>query len=173
MDLGIKITWMMHPIPSMPYGRTLLLSYPSKLDGTPPVSLFTITAMTPAALKVLQLPASIRIPAIRSSRTFSVLNRPPPKYEGHVPLTIVERGALAVGSAVMSLFNPRRGGERSRPIEAIAFSEVGTSRSHRSPRRDDVDPVLYLPLSRRHALFSYGSAYPAGQTAHHFTDNVP
>ncbi|EON66213.1 ubiquinone biosynthesis protein COQ4, mitochondrial [Coniosporium apollinis CBS 100218] len=43
-----------------------------------------------------------------SYRTFSVLNRPPPKYEGHIPLTRVERGALAVGSAVMSLFNPRR-----------------------------------------------------------------
>lgn len=43
-------------------------------------------------------------------RSFSVLNRPPPKYPGHVPLTFVERGALAVGSAVGSLLNPRRGG---------------------------------------------------------------
>ncbi|OJJ84208.1 ubiquinone biosynthesis protein COQ4, partial [Aspergillus glaucus CBS 516.65] len=42
-------------------------------------------------------------------RSFSVLNRPPPKYPGHVPLTFVERGALAVGSAVGSLLNPRRG----------------------------------------------------------------
>lgn len=48
-----------------------------------------------------------------SYRTFSVLNRPPPKYEGHIPLTGVERGALAVGSAVMSLFNPRRAGKPS------------------------------------------------------------
>lgn len=44
-------------------------------------------------------------------RTFSVLNRPAPKYPGHVPLTVVERGALAVGSAVGSLLNPRRGGK--------------------------------------------------------------
>ncbi|RHZ47287.1 ubiquinone biosynthesis protein COQ4 [Aspergillus thermomutatus] len=41
-------------------------------------------------------------------RSFSALNRPPPKYPGHVPLTFLERGALAVGSAVGSLMNPRR-----------------------------------------------------------------
>jgi hypothetical protein len=48
-----------------------------------------------------------------SLRSFSVLNRPPPNYEGHVPLTIVERVGLAVGSAFISLFNPRRGGLKS------------------------------------------------------------
>lgn len=78
-----------------------------------------MTTMTPAALKVLRLPASTRIASIRSSRTFSVLNRPPPKYEGHVPLTNIERSTLAVGSAVMSLFNPRRGGELSRPRSRV------------------------------------------------------
>lgn len=41
---------------------------------------------------------------------FSVLARPPPNYEGHVPLNIPERGMLAVGSAIGSLINPRRGG---------------------------------------------------------------
>ncbi|KAJ5124731.1 Coenzyme Q biosynthesis Coq4 [Penicillium bovifimosum] len=41
-------------------------------------------------------------------RPFSVLNRPPPSYPGHVPLTTIERGALAVGSAIGSLINPRR-----------------------------------------------------------------
>lgn len=46
-----------------------------------------------------------------SLRPFSVLNRPPSNYPGHVPLTIVERGALAVGSALGSLVNPRRGGK--------------------------------------------------------------
>ncbi|RPB01450.1 coenzyme Q biosynthesis Coq4 [Choiromyces venosus 120613-1] len=40
---------------------------------------------------------------------FTSLSRPPPNYEGHVPLTIPERGLLAVGSAVMTLLNPRRG----------------------------------------------------------------
>jgi len=40
---------------------------------------------------------------------FSILNRPPPNYPGHVPLTRVERLGLAVGSAIASLANPRRG----------------------------------------------------------------
>ncbi|KAI0854937.1 Coq4-domain-containing protein [Xylaria cubensis] len=46
-----------------------------------------------------------------SSRTrqFSVLNRPPPNYPGHVPLTGIERAALAIGSGIMSFFDPRRG----------------------------------------------------------------
>ncbi|KLJ06610.1 ubiquinone biosynthesis protein COQ4, mitochondrial [Blastomyces silverae] len=43
------------------------------------------------------------------SRGFSALNRPPPNYPGHIPLTTIERGALAVGSAIGSLLNPRRG----------------------------------------------------------------
>jgi ubiquinone biosynthesis protein COQ4 len=47
------------------------------------------------------------------SRSFSVLNRPPPNYEGHVPLTRIEQAGLAVGSAVISLLNPRRGGLRT------------------------------------------------------------
>ncbi|KAJ5937377.1 hypothetical protein N7454_004677 [Penicillium verhagenii] len=41
-------------------------------------------------------------------RPFSVLNRPPPNYPGHVPLTTIERGALALGSAIGSLINPYR-----------------------------------------------------------------
>ncbi|KMP00296.1 ubiquinone biosynthesis protein COQ4 [Coccidioides immitis H538.4] len=43
------------------------------------------------------------------AREFSVLNRPQPNYPGHIPLTPIERGALAIGSAVGSLLNPRRG----------------------------------------------------------------
>ena len=43
------------------------------------------------------------------ARPFSVLNRPPPNYPGHVPLTRIERVALAIGSAIGSLANPRRG----------------------------------------------------------------
>ncbi|KAF1983800.1 Coq4-domain-containing protein [Aulographum hederae CBS 113979] len=42
-------------------------------------------------------------------RKFSVLNRPPPNYPGHVPLTVVERVAMTVGSAVLSLRDPGRG----------------------------------------------------------------
>lgn len=40
---------------------------------------------------------------------FSILNRPPPNYPGHVPLTSIERIGLAAGSAIASLTNPRRG----------------------------------------------------------------
>ncbi|KAK3190683.1 Ubiquinone biosynthesis protein [Lecanicillium sp. MT-2017a] len=46
--------------------------------------------------------------AASSQRSFSVLNRPEPKYPGHVPLTRIERASLAVGSGVMSLINPYR-----------------------------------------------------------------
>ncbi|KAG5978554.1 hypothetical protein E4U54_007029, partial [Claviceps lovelessii] len=41
-------------------------------------------------------------------RRFSVLNRPPPNYPGHVPLTKTERVAMAVGSSAMALINPYR-----------------------------------------------------------------
>ena len=58
---------------------------------------------------LILLPPHLRLAAINSTRHFSVLNRPPPKYQGHVPLTNLERGALAAGSAIMSLLNPRRG----------------------------------------------------------------
>ncbi|KAF6233675.1 hypothetical protein HO173_008232 [Letharia columbiana] len=62
-----------------------------------------------ASRKLFALPALIRVTIARSSRPFSVLNRPPPRYEGHVPLNAFERVTLAAGSAVMSLMNPRRG----------------------------------------------------------------
>lgn len=52
----------------------------------------------------------LQLPIVKTIRLFSVLNRPPPNYKGHVPLTLIERSALAVGSAVTSLFNPRRAG---------------------------------------------------------------
>lgn len=56
---------------------------------------------------------AVTIPAATSSshRPFSVLNRPPPNYPGHVPLTHVERAGLAIGSGIMSLMDPYRGGE--------------------------------------------------------------
>jgi ubiquinone biosynthesis protein COQ4 len=53
----------------------------------------------------VQVPPS---PSPRLTRSFSVPSRPLPAYPGHVPLTTVERAALAVGSAVTSLINPYR-----------------------------------------------------------------
>lgn len=63
-----------------------------------------------ASRKLFALPALVRVTIARSARPFSVLNRPLPRYEGHVPLNAFERVTLAAGSAVMSLMNPRRGG---------------------------------------------------------------
>ncbi|KAF2709685.1 ubiquinone biosynthesis protein coq4, mitochondrial [Pleomassaria siparia CBS 279.74] len=50
---------------------------------------------------------SLLLPA--SYRCFSVLNRPPPNYEGHIPLTRIERFGLAAGSGLLSFIDPRRG----------------------------------------------------------------
>ncbi len=44
------------------------------------------------------------------SRSFSVLNRPPPNYPGHIPLTMIERAGLTIGSGIISFLDPRRGG---------------------------------------------------------------
>ncbi|KAF2723577.1 Coq4-domain-containing protein [Polychaeton citri CBS 116435] len=52
--------------------------------------------------QILVLPPSLRV------RTFSVLNRPPPNYPEHVPLTYLERFGLAIGSAFGSLRDPYR-----------------------------------------------------------------
>ena len=60
----------------------------------------------------------MRFEVARSTRPFSVLSRPPSKYEGHIPLNAFERVSLAAGSAVMSLMNPRRGGMFSLSIAA-------------------------------------------------------
>jgi ubiquinone biosynthesis protein COQ4 len=61
------------------------------------------------AIELRALTASSNLSA-STLRPFSVLNRPPPNYPGHVPLTTIERGALALGSAIGSLINPRRAG---------------------------------------------------------------
>ncbi|KAH8149193.1 uncharacterized protein LAJ45_06732 [Morchella importuna] len=46
---------------------------------------------------------------LSSASIFPPTARPPPNYPGHIPLTTPERALLAVGSAVGSLLNPRRG----------------------------------------------------------------
>ncbi|PON22728.1 ubiquinone biosynthesis protein coq-4, mitochondrial [Trichoderma gamsii] len=48
------------------------------------------------------------VAATVAARHFSALNRPPPKYPGHVPLTKIEQAGMAIGSGIMSLFNPYR-----------------------------------------------------------------
>lgn len=57
------------------------------------------------------------------SRHFSLssLTRPPPNYPGHVPLTGLEKAALAIGSGLMSLRDPRRGGKLSWFLNQLGF----------------------------------------------------
>ena len=59
--------------------------------------------------------STIRILPVIGHRHFSVLSRPPPQYEGHVPLTTIERAGLAVGSALWCFFDPTRAGIFSPP----------------------------------------------------------
>jgi len=64
--------------------------------------------MKPTATSVYLFTRLVALPPPIRCRAFSVLNRPPPNYPGHVPLTFIERGALAIGSAFGSLRNPYR-----------------------------------------------------------------
>jgi hypothetical protein len=63
------------------------------------------------------------------ARCFSILNRPTPSYEGHIPLTIVERLGLAFGSGIGSFVDPRRGGEYMAQLPTT--SNTDAPRSHR------------------------------------------
>ena len=76
------------------------------------------------ARHLLCLPPSLRVSLLCSTRVFSVLNRPPPNYEGHVPLNVFEKGALAAGSAIMSLINPRRGGTSDEAYHTRLFTDM-------------------------------------------------
>jgi hypothetical protein len=49
-----------------------------------------------------------------TARPFSVLSRPKPNYDGHVPLAPLERATLAIGSGIMAYMNPRRAGKAHR-----------------------------------------------------------
>ncbi|KAK4162487.1 ubiquinone biosynthesis protein COQ4, mitochondrial [Cladorrhinum sp. PSN259] len=58
--------------------------------------------------------AAAPLAAVATSQTrrpfsFSSLTRPPPNYPGHTPLSRIEKAALAIGSGLMSLRDPRRG----------------------------------------------------------------
>lgn len=75
------------------------------------------------ALSVRELTLSTPVTVVSCrTRSFFVNNRPPPKYPGHVPLNFVERSALAVGSAVGALLNPRRAGRKLLFFSLLFFS---------------------------------------------------
>jgi hypothetical protein len=62
-----------------------------------------------ALLRSILRPITSTHPQPSSVHVFSILEHPP-KYPGHVSLTLVQRLALAVGSVVTSLFNSRLAG---------------------------------------------------------------
>ncbi|KAJ5572858.1 hypothetical protein N7450_009842 [Penicillium hetheringtonii] len=95
-------------------------------------------------------------PCTSNLRPFSVLNRPQPNYPGHIPLTTIERGALAIGSALGSLVNPRRAANNA------------PKRPHRSSRRSNRNPILYLPTPQRNALGPNRPTNPPRSSTHHF-----
>lgn len=132
------------------------------------------TAMTMKSVaftaNLLRHHPAVRLSAILYTRSFSVLNRPPPNYEGHVPLTTLERGALAFGSAVGSLINPRRGGTTFQFPQIPQLLADAVHRPHRSPRRSDRNPLLYLPPALCHALLPYRPTHPSRPTPHNLSN---
>lgn len=84
---------------------------PDNEQRRPISSLDTMATICHNCLRRLARPQGPHISqAQQIARAFSVLNRPPPKYEGHVPLTWWERAGLVVGSGIGSFLDPRRGG---------------------------------------------------------------
>lgn len=64
-------------------------------------------------LNTVVLRHGIQQPALQALylvQSFSILNRPPPNYEGHVPLTTIERVVLGAGAGIAALLNIRRHG---------------------------------------------------------------
>ncbi|KAI5922303.1 coenzyme Q biosynthesis protein Coq4-domain-containing protein [Camillea tinctor] len=107
-----------------------------------------------------------------SSRPFSVLNRPPPNYPGHVPLTRTERAALTLGGGLISLLDPYRGdliaavGETtatpyfaSRLRDAMLGSPTGRRILRERPRM--TSSSLSLPRLRALPARTVGGTYAA------------
>ncbi|PHH51139.1 Ubiquinone biosynthesis protein COQ4, mitochondrial [Ceratocystis fimbriata CBS 114723] len=58
-----------------------------------------------AASRPMTMAPPVMAPAVTQCN-FSVLNRPPPNYPGHIPLTRWERAALAVSSGITTFLDP-------------------------------------------------------------------
>jgi len=91
----------------------------------------------------------------QSTRCFSVLNRPPPNYEGHIPLTRTERLGLAIGSGLGSFLDPRRGGSHDPEFQCHG-SLLTQARPHCILWRSHRATLLHLQASRSHAPQSNG-----------------
>lgn len=69
-------------------------------------------AARPNALRPCAAAATALAP---SRRQYWTPSRPPPNYPGHIPLNTFEKVALAIGSGLISLANPRRAGASPLP----------------------------------------------------------
>ncbi|KAF2405221.1 ubiquinone biosynthesis protein coq4, mitochondrial [Trichodelitschia bisporula] len=87
-----------------------------------------------------QCQCAVRANPLAGQRTFSVLNRPTPNYEGHVPLTPIERGALAISSAIWCFFDPTR---------ADLIAALGEATAQPFPITRLRDAMLRSPTGRR------------------------
>lgn len=82
-----------------------------------PVRLISSRQFAQLARPSVFLPVAAEAPVSQHIRAFSVLNRPPPQYEGHVPLTLIEKGAMTLGSAIGAFIDPRRAGKHSGSVQ--------------------------------------------------------
>lgn len=103
--------------------------------------------------RLTAVPTVASKPIAQSLRCFSVLQRPRPNYEGHIPLTRTERLGLALGSGLMSFLDPRRGGKLSQLTGRD--NHLTLPRSHRILRRGDCSAILHLQAARPYASESY------------------
>ena len=105
-DAGISVYQASRVRAELQFTPAQTPSQSSQLESPSYASSMPVMKLTTLPIKpfgrLLSLPPSVRYQA------FSVLNRPPPNYPGHVPLTFLERGALAIGSAFGSLRDPYR-----------------------------------------------------------------
>ncbi|KAI0099811.1 Coq4-domain-containing protein [Nemania sp. FL0031] len=86
-----------------------LLPPSRRYSSLPSPVAISAAASSPLPSTTTSNPLSTPFASPTQSRAFSVLHRPPPNYPGHVPLTTIERAALALGSGVLSFLDPRRG----------------------------------------------------------------
>lgn len=107
------------------------------------------------------------------THSFSVLNRPPPNYEGHIPLTWWERAGLAIGSGLGSFLDPRRGGNSIfKRYTYLAQVLTNRFRSHSRLRRSNRPTFLHRPPPFHNALTPNRPPNPARPSANHVVNTV-
>lgn len=94
--------------------------------------------------RLTRLSAPLSIARTVSSQNFVAtrsLGSKVPAYEGHIPVNWFENGVLAVGSAFMSLADPRRGGESTSNFCRQCIDDRLPWRYGRCARRNHRGPI--------------------------------